>query len=80
MVVVMLLYDLSMVELLHWEIPIIVTGNGFAVYNNSLARHFSPMFHTRCLIPMLDRLLPVRSCLKYFYQCSSFVSTLTKIP
>ena len=36
--------------------------------SNSLARHFSPMVHAKCLLPRLDRLLPVRSCLKYFYQ------------
>ena len=38
------------------------------MYSNSLARHFSPMFHTKCLLPRLDRLLTVRSCLKYFYH------------
>ena len=27
------------------------------------------MFHTKCLLPRLDRLLPVSSCIKYFYQC-----------
>ena len=27
------------------------------------------MFHAKCLLPRLDRLLPVRSCLQNFYQC-----------
>ena len=40
------------------------------VYSNSLARHFSFMFHAKCLLPRLDRLLPVRSCLQNFYQCT----------
>ena len=38
------------------------------MYSNSLARHFSPVFHAKCLLPRLDKLLPVRSWLKYFYQ------------
>ena len=42
------------------------------MYSNSLARQFSSMFHAKCLLPRLDKLLPVRSCLKKFYQC--FVS------
>ena len=37
-------------------------------YSNSLARHFSPLFHAKCLLPGLNKLLPVRSWLKYFYQ------------
>ena len=36
------------------------------MYNNSLARHFSPMFHAKCLLPRLDTLLPVRSWPKKF--------------
>ena len=44
------------------------TSKIILMYSNSLARHFSPMFHTKCFLSMLDRLLPVRSCLKYFYQ------------
>jgi hypothetical protein len=43
------------------------------MYSNSLAQHFSPMSHTKCLLPRLDRLLPVRSCLKYFYQCNVLI-------
>ena len=39
------------------------------LYSNSLARHFSSMFHAKCLLPRLDELLPVRSCLQNFYQC-----------
>ena len=39
------------------------------MYSNSLARHFSSMFHAKCLLPRLDRLLLVRSCLQNFYQC-----------
>ena len=42
------------------------------MYSNSLARPFSSMFHTKCLLPRLDRLLPVRSCLQNFYQCTMF--------
>ena len=37
--------------------------------SNSLARQFSSMFHAKCLLPRLDELLPVRSCLQNFYQC-----------
>ena len=35
---------------------------------NSLARQFSSMFHAKCLLPRLDELLHVRSCLQNFYQ------------
>ena len=42
------------------------TSKIVVMYSNSLARYF---FHAKCLLLMLDRLLPVRSCLKYFYQC-----------
>ena len=38
------------------------------MYSNSLARHFSSMFHAKCLLPRLDRLLLLRSCLQNFYQ------------
>ena len=34
------------------------------VYSNSLTRHFSSMFHAKCLLLRLDRLLPLRSCLQ----------------
>ena len=37
--------------------------------SNSLARQFSSMFHAKCLLPSLDKLLLVRSCLQNFYQC-----------
>ena len=48
------------------------------IYSNSLARHFSSMFHAKCLLPRLDILLPVRSCLQNFYQCrDENVSLLT---
>ena len=40
------------------------------MFSNSFARHFSSMVHAKCLLPRLDRLLPIRSCLKYFYQCT----------
>ena len=40
------------------------------MYSNSLARQFSSMFHAKCLLPRLDRLLLVRSCLQNFYQCT----------
>ena len=42
------------------------------LYSNSLARHFSSMVHAKCLLPRLDRLLLVRSCLQNFYQCSDY--------
>ena len=38
------------------------------MYSNSIARHFSSMFLAKCLLPRLDRLLLVRSCLQNFYQ------------
>ena len=38
------------------------------MYSNSLTRHFSSIFHAKCLLPRLDRLLVVRSCLQNFYQ------------
>ena len=41
------------------------------MYSNSLARQFSSMFHAKCLLPRLDRLLLLRSCLQNFYQCKS---------
>ena len=37
--------------------------------SNSLARRFFSMFHAKCLLPRLDRLLLARSCLQNFYQC-----------
>ena len=37
--------------------------------SNSLARQFSSMFHAKCLLPRLDKLLLVRSRLQNFYQC-----------
>ena len=40
------------------------------MYSNSLAIHFSSMVHAKCLLPRLDRLLLVRSCLQNFYQCT----------
>ena len=52
-----------------FEKKLLKTSEIVLVYSNSLARHFSPMFHTKCLLPRLDRLVPVRSCLKYYYQC-----------
>ena len=39
------------------------------ICSNSLARQFSSMFHAKCLLPRLDKLLHVRSCLQNFYQC-----------
>ena len=41
------------------------------MYSNLLTRHFSSMFHAKCLLPRLDRLLLVRSCLQNFYQCTN---------
>ena len=40
------------------------------MYSNSLTRHFSSIFHSKCLLQRLDRLLLVRSCLQNFYQCT----------
>ena len=37
--------------------------------SNSLARQFSSMFHAKCLLPRLGKLLTLRSCLQNFYQC-----------
>ena len=42
------------------------------MYSNSLARQFSSMFHAKCLLPRLDELLHVRSCLQNFYQCYQY--------
>ena len=53
-----------------FEKKLLKTSKIVFMYSNSLARHFSPIFHTKCLLPRQDRLLPVRSCLKYFYQCT----------
>ena len=41
--------------------------------SNSLARQFSSMFHAKCLLPRLDKLLHVRSCLQNFYQCCDLI-------
>ena len=38
------------------------------VFSNSFARHFCSMVYAKCLLPRLDRLLLVRSCLQNFYQ------------
>ena len=46
------------------------TSKNVLMYSNSLARHFSSMFHAKCLPPRLDRLLLLRSCLQNFYQWS----------
>ena len=43
------------------------------MYSNSLTRHFSSMFHAKCLLSRLDRLLLVRSCLQNFYPCMYFI-------
>ena len=37
-----------------------------------LAKQFSSMFHAKCLLPRLDELLHVRSCLQNFYQCYQY--------
>jgi hypothetical protein len=42
------------------------------MYSNSLARHFSSIFHAKCLLPRLDRLLLLRRCLQNFYQCTFY--------
>ena len=49
------------------------------MYSNSLARHFSSMFHAKCLLPRLDRLLLLRSCLQNFYQCTGTSSSISFI-
>ena len=46
------------------------------MYSNSLAIHFSSMVHAKCLLPRLDRLLLVRSCLQNFYQCTGTLCNL----
>jgi hypothetical protein len=53
------------------------TSKTVLVYSNSFARHFSSMIHAKCLLPRLDRLLPVRNCLQNFYQCR-YVYVLTR--
>ena len=50
------------------------------MYSNSLARHFSSMFHAKCLLPRLDKLLQLRSCLQNFYQCMVEICPLTGDP
>ena len=45
------------------------------MYSNSLLRHFSSMVHAKCLLPNIDRLLLVRSCLQNFYQCKHQISS-----
>ena len=50
------------------------TSKIILMYSNSLTRHFSSMFHAKCLLPRLDRLLLVRSCLQNFYQCTILIS------
>ena len=52
-----------------WKKPLLKTSKIDLMYSNSLARHFSSMFHAKCLLPRLDRLLLLRSCLQNFYQC-----------
>ena len=47
------------------------------MYSNSLLRHFSSMVHAKCLLPNIDRLLLVRSCLQNFYQCTNSSSSST---
>ena len=50
------------------------------LYSNSLARHFSSIVHDKCLLPRLDRLLFVRSCLQNFYQCTNlFIRYLVQL-
>ena len=45
------------------------TSNIILMCSNSLARQFPSMFHAKCLLPRLDKLLHVRSCLQNLYQC-----------
>ena len=47
--------------------------------SNSLARQFSSIFQAKCLLPRLDKLLLVRSWLKYFYLCIAAVWSVTFI-
>ena len=37
------------------------TSNTVLMHRNSFARHFPPMFHAKCLLPRLDKLLLVRN-------------------
>ena len=50
------------------EKALLKTSKIISMYSNSLARHFASMFHAKCLLPRLDRLLPVRSCPQNFYR------------
>ena len=36
------------------------TSKKILMYSNSFARHFSSLFHAKCLLPRLDKLLLVR--------------------
>ena len=48
------------------------------MYSNSLARHFSSMVHTKCLLPRLDRLLyPCKKLTKIFLSVSILAFYLT---
>ena len=55
------------------------TSKIVSMYSNSLTRHFSSMFHAKCLLPRLDWLLLVRSCLQNFYQCRFWIWLLKSV-
>ena len=44
------------------------TSKKFLMYSNSLETHFSSISNAKCLLPRLDKFLPIRSCLQNFYQ------------
>ena len=52
------------------------TSNTVLMHSNSITRHLSPMFHAKSLLPRLDKLLPVTSWLKYFYQCKQYMKAI----
>ena len=56
------------------------TSKNVLMYSNSLARHFSSMFHAKCLPPRLDRLLLLRSCLQNFYQWWQLKKSKSLVP
>ena len=58
------------IELWLLKKSLLKTSKIVLMYSNSLAIHFSSMVHAKCLLPRLDRLLLIRSCLQNFYQCS----------
>ena len=45
----------------YFEKKLLKTSNTVLMHSNSIARHFSPMFHAKSFLTRLDKFLPVRS-------------------